>query len=335
MVLFGKSDLASEQSSGDFMNSCNKNEIEISIIVLTYFHEQYIKRALDTILEQKCDYSYEIIVADDCSQDNTIEMVNEYISKYPLIISLYTNSTNQGICANEFNAFLKCRGRYIVVTSGDDYWIDDCILQKQVNFLNDNKDFFVVCNPVKVIYTNGEVRGVTPNSEYQGREFTRDLFLNNINFSDAGCMFRNVFENEKAREKFSLMTNFSRDINDLTFCMFLFDCGRIFISRDIAYAVTARMDTDVNQHNYNTKYRGYKNAVEHVNLIRQLYLYYRKKYDFSKRYEPYLGELLYYIIKIRDKGLVKYIFIMPVSYNVRCGLNIIRSRLCLKKSNSA
>lgn len=57
------------------------NNIDISVVVLTYYHEQYIARALDSILSQKTTYSYEIIVSDDCSGDNTVSILQELSGK--------------------------------------------------------------------------------------------------------------------------------------------------------------------------------------------------------------------------------------------------------------
>lgn len=112
----------------------------VSVAVLTYNHEKYIKQALDSILRQKVNFDYEILIGDDASTDNTVKVLKEYKSKYPKIIKLFLNEVNLGATRNAYNLLVNAKGKYLATCEGDDYWTDDNKLQIQVEFLEKNKN---------------------------------------------------------------------------------------------------------------------------------------------------------------------------------------------------
>lgn len=117
----------------------------VSICSITYNHEPYIRQCLDGMLSQKTNFPFEIIINDDCSTDGTTEIIKEYVAKYPNIIRPIFHEENQyskgvrGMFANF--CFPKARGKYIALCEGDDYWTDPLKLQKQVDFLENNKEY--------------------------------------------------------------------------------------------------------------------------------------------------------------------------------------------------
>lgn len=114
---------------------------EVSVVVLAYNHEQYLTVCLDNILNQSFVNDYEIIIAEDCSQDATREICYEYYKQYPHKIRLLFQETNQGLLANYRDAMALCRGKYIAQCAGDDYWCDRDKLKLQYEYLESNKDF--------------------------------------------------------------------------------------------------------------------------------------------------------------------------------------------------
>lgn len=106
----------------------------VSILVITYNHEKYIKKALDSILEQNIDFSYEILIGDDCSSDNTEKIINLYLNKYNNI-KYFRNKTNLGATENAINLLKRARGIYLATCEGDDFWVDKDKLKKQIYFL--------------------------------------------------------------------------------------------------------------------------------------------------------------------------------------------------------
>ena len=119
-----------------------------SIIVLVYNQEQYIIQTLEGLLMQRTSFSYEIIVHDDASTDDTSNIIREYASNYPNIIKPIFQQENKysiyGINYLFEYIISKTRGRYVAMCAGDDYWIDPLKLQKQVDFLENNPSFGLI-----------------------------------------------------------------------------------------------------------------------------------------------------------------------------------------------
>lgn len=134
-------------------NKCSNEEILVSIICTTYNHEKYISYAIDGFLMQKTNFKYEILVNDDASTDNTAKILKEYQKKYPDLLKVIYQKENQyskGIIVT--NILLeKAKGKYIAFCEGDDYWIDENKLQKQVDFLEKNKNYSAVVHNTLVV----------------------------------------------------------------------------------------------------------------------------------------------------------------------------------------
>ncbi len=115
-----------------------------SIKVLTYNHEKFIGRCLDSLLKQKTEYPYEIVVGDDGSADGTRDILLEYQSRYPHKVVPVISETNKGSLHNSFKVTWATKGKYQLVCDGDDYWIDPLKLQKQVAFMEDHPDYSMI-----------------------------------------------------------------------------------------------------------------------------------------------------------------------------------------------
>jgi glycosyltransferase involved in cell wall biosynthesis len=120
----------------------------VSVIMITYRHEDYIQQAIEGVLMQSANFLIELIVANDCSPDKTDDIVTEILKINPkgFWINYLNNKENIGMMAN-FNIALKeTKGKYIALCEGDDYWIDPYKLQKQVDFLENNQEYGLVCS---------------------------------------------------------------------------------------------------------------------------------------------------------------------------------------------
>lgn len=115
----------------------------LTIVTITYNHEQHIRQCIKGVLTQKTSFPVEYIIAEDCSTDGTKAICEEYATKYPGIIRLISSDHNVGAVENEQRAFLAARGTYIATCEGDDYWTDPLKLQKQVDFLESHPDYSV------------------------------------------------------------------------------------------------------------------------------------------------------------------------------------------------
>lgn len=113
---------------------------KVSVIVCCYNQKGLLPAALDSILAQKTDFKYEIVLADDCSQDGTRDVCRDYAARYPDIIRFVANKRNKGIVVNYYSAIEAARGEYIADLAGDDLWIDSDKLQRQADVLDTNPD---------------------------------------------------------------------------------------------------------------------------------------------------------------------------------------------------
>jgi glycosyltransferase involved in cell wall biosynthesis len=140
------------------MNSrclCTENKPLVSIIVLTYNHEKFIRQALDSIIMQKVCFSYEILVGDDASTDGTQSILKEYKAKYPDLFHIEFRTENLGATRNAYDLLIKARGKYLATLEGDDYWIDPNKLQIQIDFLENNPNFIGCTHECLLVDING------------------------------------------------------------------------------------------------------------------------------------------------------------------------------------
>jgi glycosyltransferase involved in cell wall biosynthesis len=132
------------------------NDPLLSVCLITYNHASFIRQAIDSVLAQKVDFRYELIIADDYSQDETRNIILEYKEKYPDIIRLIFQTSNVGPAKNWFDLLRAPRGKYIAYFEGDDYWTDPYKLQQQVDFLEANDDFSMCFT--NAYYDTGDVQ---------------------------------------------------------------------------------------------------------------------------------------------------------------------------------
>lgn len=126
----------------------------VSVVIITYNQEQYIRQCIDSILNQETEYPYEIIIGEDCGIDATREICIEYQQKYPERIMLLLQDSNQGLLRNYRDVLNLCRGKYIAQCAGDDYWHNNQKIQLQINFLENNNDYGIVHSDYDILYTN-------------------------------------------------------------------------------------------------------------------------------------------------------------------------------------
>lgn len=124
----------------------------VSVSMITYNHEPYIRQAIEGVMMQKTDFEFELVIGEDCSRDKTREICFEYQKRYPDKIrvlwcdhNLYRNPHPAG--GNSRRNMVHCRGEFIALCEGDDYWTDPLKLQKQV-------DMFRTDSSLSIVYTD-------------------------------------------------------------------------------------------------------------------------------------------------------------------------------------
>lgn len=141
----------------------------VSVLMITYNHEQYIRDTIGSVLSQKTDFNYELIVANDCSPDKTDAVVSELLKTHPdaCRVKYFRHENNIGMNQNFLFALEKCTGKYIALCEGDDEWTDPYKLAKQVKLLDERSDV-VMC------YSNARINDTkNPNAVIYFREHNK------------------------------------------------------------------------------------------------------------------------------------------------------------------
>ena len=156
---------------------------KVSVVVATYNQEKYIGHTLESIVSQKVNFEYEVLVGDDCSTDGNAVIIKEYAEKYPDIIIPILREKNLGMGGNVADLTMRVTGEYVAFIEGDDYWIDENKLQKQVDFLDSHPDY-VACFGLCQIVDQNEKR--QENMEQwsgfmkEGGDYTLEMFQNYV-----------------------------------------------------------------------------------------------------------------------------------------------------------
>lgn len=130
-------------------------EIKVSACIITHNHKNFIEKCLRGAIAQKIE-NYEIVVGDDCSDDNTSQIIEKYYKKHPILIRHIRRDSNLGMNMNWLETIKSSKGKYIALCEGDDYWTDSYKLQKQVDFLDSNPDYAICFHRVSKVDSDGK-----------------------------------------------------------------------------------------------------------------------------------------------------------------------------------
>lgn len=129
-------------------------KIVASVIVTSFNQEATIHQTLLSILQQKCDFVFEVIIADDCSIDKTQKIAEEYQSKFPDVIKLDFRNENLGVGSNWALSVKGAQGKYIFTCAADDYWHQVDKLQIQVAYMEQHLSCGLLYTDYNVIDSN-------------------------------------------------------------------------------------------------------------------------------------------------------------------------------------
>lgn len=219
----------------------DNDKILVSIRCLVYNHESYLCQCLEGFVMQKTSFRFEAIVHDDASTDGSATIIREYAEKYPDIIKPIYETENQyskrdGSLTRITNA--ACRGKYIAICEGDDYWIDPQKLQKQVDFLEAHPDYLLCGTNGLILWDNGTNAPEYFNRNFTSRELMPEDVIGKWPFPTASLMYR--------RELFALLDSFKcRTYNgDIRIILVALANGRIWSLADIT--TVYRKNNDAN-----------------------------------------------------------------------------------------
>ena len=156
--------------------------MKLSVMMITYNHERFLAQALEGILAQRVNFDYEIVIGEDCSTDGTRKILMDFHRRYPSKIVPLLRERNLGAMRNALETLAACRGQYLAIVEGDDYWTFEDKLQRQVDFLDQHPDYAICCHRAEIRDETGAGRaGVLPDLGFKpGPYAIEDLIAYNF-----------------------------------------------------------------------------------------------------------------------------------------------------------
>lgn len=175
----------------------------VSVCITTYNQEKYLAEALDSVLSQKVNFAFEIIIGEDYSTDSTLQIAQDYQARYPSLIKVVQSGHKEKLIINGhvsgrynfLNVLSLSQGKYIALLDGDDYWIDPYKLQKQVDFLEQHEEYSFTFHNVYMVNINSgnseDVHETFHPSSFSERDGLVELLLIKNFVPTSSVVFRN------------------------------------------------------------------------------------------------------------------------------------------------
>lgn len=177
---------------------------KLSVLIPTFNHHKFIAQTLEGALRQKTNFDFEIVIGDDASSDGNQLVIQEFERRFPDKIRAFLHPQNLGPASprelggknNVAFLFGACKGDYIALCEGDDFWTDPLKLQKQVDFLENNPDYAICHHQLSVIYEDNSPKHDFNSENQQETSTLSDLLEDKEWFlGTASTVIRNVFKN--------------------------------------------------------------------------------------------------------------------------------------------
>jgi glycosyltransferase involved in cell wall biosynthesis len=133
----------------------SERRVRVSALVMTYNHADKIRQAIESVLAQETDFEFEIVITEDCSTDGTREIVEDYRRRFPERIRLLLSEKNRNSLAVISRGLRACRGEFVALLDGDDYWTDPEKLERQVTFLDAHPECSSCFHNALAVYEDG------------------------------------------------------------------------------------------------------------------------------------------------------------------------------------
>lgn len=260
------------------------NKYKLTVWVITYNHENYIRHCIDSIFQQKTNFKFKVIVAEDCSTDSTRKVLLECKKKYGDDLILLLNEKNLGPSLNAFQVYKYCDTDYICGIEGDDYLCDEYCYQKEMDFLEKNKEYIAVgCNSMKVDYEENKLcvmlSRFQTNKKYTLKRYLKNGFEVHCNT----IMHRNIIPYKD--NDFKELAFCSPTMGDVKFLCLLYDKGPMFVLKDVMHCHRAPSIKDISSFSLSSKTRLYEYNLMYEDIVKAL----EKYFNAPKKYYPLLA----------------------------------------------
>ena len=208
-------------------------EIAVSVAVITYNMQEYLPQLLNSILMQKTDFRYEIIVDDDCSPDESRTILIDYAARYPDVFMLSLRDQNVGGSKNMYGVLRQCRGRYIAILEGDDWWEAEDKLQYQYDFMESHPEYIAMyCNSWCELSRTESLQRVRRKIEnplvFTYNDFQNTHFFNRLPNSTDTAFFRNFFATAPESE-LDVFWKAHKMVWDQSLALILYGKGSVYV----------------------------------------------------------------------------------------------------------
>lgn len=238
----------------------NEN-VKVSVVVLCYNQMNYIEQCIRSILCQKANFKYEILIGDDASTDDTKDILLRYYEQYKDRITLYIRETNIGASANALDLLCAASGEYIAYLEGDDFWCDPNKLQKQCDFLDANSSYVACFHEIKIINEKGKPIHKRPYWISRKRIFRyKDFNGLIIPGHSSSWVRRNIIKSNK--EEYARFILINKDIADRSSAFFFLARGDFArVDGKMSCYRYNRSGTNVTTRKYNAPLKALKNEI--------------------------------------------------------------------------
>lgn len=149
---------------------------KVTVVMPAYNVGDYIEEAIKSVLMQKTDFEFKVLVAEDGSTDNTLTVAQKLQEEYPEKIEILTREKNIGLLKNTNRAFEHVKSQYFSLLDGDDYWVSEDRLQKQVDFLDNNPEF-AMCGGNTLLVRKGQPDEKLLGEDRTGKAYAFEDYL--------------------------------------------------------------------------------------------------------------------------------------------------------------
>lgn len=170
--------------------------MNIDIVVVSYNHAQFLEECLESIKKQTYD-KWNLIIADDASSDNSIEVIDSWLEKNAVPATKIFNSSNKGLCATLNDCLTFCQGKYVKMIAADDFLATDFLLESVKKFEKLEPDYMILYS--NAMYVNGHSEPL-PSKDYYLKNnmpngnVLREIFVTNFIAAPSVLLKREIFE---------------------------------------------------------------------------------------------------------------------------------------------
>lgn len=281
-----------------------ENKLLVSIVLITYNHEKYIRKAVDSILNQQMDFAFELIISDDASTDHTQQILAECYGNNENVRLILREKNSDG--QNSYLAFREARGKYIYVCEGDDYWCGIDGLETLVDWLEHHEEYAGVCGRRVCLSEKTGYMFINYDKKLDNRDISLSDFLERkSSFDRCALLYRNFYHDGKYDYRSYLAC---KRVGDLTSVIYVLLHGKVYQLDKIVGVY--RMDRMTSCSSYNITHTPKMIFEDHISLVANLDQLLGIKLDYSELKKMYAE---WYVASIPST----YEFVRQVPYICR------------------